>query len=160
MKKYIFVFVLTASVSTATWALGFGVQGSIVASDSMTSSLALAISPNRSMHMTLDWNIGDGQDHFNRVGLTFDWWLTDFANVRTMFYFFLGAGLYGSLIFEDDNFNFGSGLRVPFGLSAGFANDHVELYLQAVPTIGLIFKPTLKTDDFTMPVNLGVRFWI
>ncbi|MDR2808581.1 MAG: DUF3996 domain-containing protein [Spirochaetaceae bacterium] len=160
MKKNTMILALMVGITAGASALGLGVQGNIVVQDTLPMGMALAISPDRIMHMSFNWNMSEEQDIINSTSITADWWLVRLPFKRTPLSAFLGAGLYASLSMTDTDFNIGSGLRMPLGISAGFANNHVELYLQTVPTLGLYFKPTVKLDNPSLPINLGIRFWI
>ncbi|MDR2491787.1 MAG: hypothetical protein LBD20_10345 [Spirochaetaceae bacterium] len=74
--------------------------------------------------------------------------------------FYIGVGAYAGLGVWgwDDGFNLWAGVRVPIGLSWR-PLDLLEIYLQAVPSIGLrIIPPRALWPNF-IGGNLGIRFW-
>jgi hypothetical protein len=74
--------------------------------------------------------------------------------------FYIGVGAYVGLGVWgwDDGFNLWAGARVPIGLSWRPIN-FLELYLQAVPSLGLHVIPFKGLWPNFIGGNLGIRFW-
>ena len=74
--------------------------------------------------------------------------------------FYIGAGAYAGLGVWgwNDGFNLWAGVRVPIGLSWR-PIDLLEIYLQAVPSIGLHIIPFHGLWPHFIGGNLGIRLW-
>jgi hypothetical protein len=101
------------------------------------------------------------------MGLTADLWLGE-ERIEEPFYWFWGFGLSGSAHFVGDRALYG-GIRVPVGVYASLAERFIEPYLQIAPGAGLNIDTDTSSDTagnqkrmrlfWSVPVNLGVRFW-
>jgi hypothetical protein len=154
--------VLSLVVSTGASAFGIGAQFNGNASGVFVPGAALAISPNDSTHLALNWYLGEKT---TTLGLTGDFWILDPAiSSFSMgsFNFFLGVGLFGNLWLHDGgNSSLHGGVRVPIGLHLYLNRQIFEIYLQAAPSLGLRFYPDFGgTDNFFIPFAVGFRFWI
>jgi hypothetical protein len=159
MKKILgLTAVLFAVATIETYAIGLGIQfGGNALGGFDRPGLSFLISPNESTHGALTWYIGG-----NGVSLSgsLDYWflpisLTELGPGNLQF--FLGGGLYAWLSIWDNYFGLGAGLRVPFGLD--WKMEKFDVFLQAVPHVGLAVLPSPGFDGFYVDVNLGFRFW-
>jgi hypothetical protein len=67
----------------------------------------------------------------------------------------VGAGLWG----WDDEFAFAAGVRLPIGLSWRPVNM-LELFIQAVPQVGLQVVPKFGLWNNFFGGNIGIRLWL
>lgn len=90
------------------------------------------------------------------LGVTADYWFLN-ENIAGPLNWYLGAGLFGSIFIGNNAGAVTFGARAPIGLNM-FIADVVEPYLQIAPGCALTVTNGV-IPRFTMPINLGVRFW-
>jgi hypothetical protein len=159
MKK---IFGLTAVFFTAlandTYALGLGVQfGGNTLSGFQDPGMSILISPNEETHGAVTWYVrGNGLS----VGGSVDYWFLPIditqlgaGDLKA----FVGGGVYAGLSIWDDYFGLGAGGRLPIGID--WKMDFLDVFLQAVPRVGLSILPSPGFGGLSVDVNLGVRFW-
>jgi hypothetical protein len=168
MKNKIFLLVTLMSVVVVTsgWAFGLGAQfNGNISTDKENPFIpgwALALSPKDTLHFTFSWDFAEGSN--NVYGITADVWALNLGSsqsgsVGTMG-FFIGPGLYASYT-EVGEGTFSFGLRLPFGLNFRLPQNTFEIYVQAAPSWGLHFYPSLALNNYAViPVSLGLRVWI
>jgi hypothetical protein len=159
MKKILgLTAVLFMAAAIETFAIGLGVQfGGNVRGAFDAPGVSLLLSTKEDTHGAITWYArGSGLS----LGGSADYWflpieITSLGSGELKF--FLGGGLFAWLWMWDDYFGLGAGVRVPFGLD--WKMEKFDVFLQAVPQVGLAVLPSLGFGDFEVDVNLGFRFW-
>ncbi|MDR0551378.1 MAG: DUF3996 domain-containing protein [Spirochaetaceae bacterium] len=169
MKKKIALIASALFVSAVMGAyaeFGIGVQGGY--NWGSVGGAALLLSPNNHLHFAVGWYAGDGG--FN-VGVSADLWALDLRIVSISdggLDFYVGPGLFVNVGMwkqydEDkgknvDKLHIAAGGRIPIGVN--FRIQRLELFLQAVPAVGLSVTPTLGLYWGGFGGNIGIRFWL
>jgi hypothetical protein len=92
------------------------------------------------------------------VGVSGDYYFIDKAIAPKIgLGWYLGGGIYGNVGFWSDYVFLAAGGRLPIGLSWQ-PIDLIEVYLQAVPSIGVQILPPINLN-WGIGVDLGIRFW-
>ena len=156
MKKLLFVFVLAAIIAAGTafadhpdgW--GVGVQGGW--SGGIGGALTLKF-PSVPVFWAVDLG-GFGGTLW--VQLAGDYYFIDSQLIPTL-HWYVGGGVYVNLALGD-NLGLAVGARIPIGLSWQ-PIPLLEIYLQAVPSIGLSIFPEMGLYPNFFGANLGIRLW-
>jgi hypothetical protein len=159
MRKIVFAAaVLCTAAAVESHAIGIGLQFGGDVGSLNTPGISLLVSPSDKVHAALTWYIGG--EGLSLAGSADYWFLT--KELVTLgpgaLNLFIGAGAYARIALWEDDFGFGLGVRVPVGLDWRLAL--LDVYLQAVPAVGLGFLPNPGFDGFHVGFNLGARFWI
>jgi hypothetical protein len=156
MKKSIAICVLGMALALANVyaehpkSFGIGVQGGW--SGGMDGGLTLHF-PSMPAFWTVD--IDDGG-----FGVAGDFYFIDKTiSKKINLGWYLGIGAYAYLGLWRDDLNISGALRLPIGLSWQPAK-FFELYLQAVPSLGLHFVPDIGMWPNYLGGNIGIRFWL
>ncbi len=158
MKKIMLALVLLLCVSASgVFALGLGVQGDFNVGENTDAGLSASIKFD-SIPFYFAVKTSFTNDYF-ALGLTADNWILNDTFIQEPFKWFIGWGLYTNMVIADP-FGISVGGRIPVGLNAFFANGFVEPYIQVAPSIGITFLPDLHFPDWSVPISLGVRFWL
>ncbi len=150
MKKVILiaaVLVFALSVSSFAGAKGFGVG--IMVGQPTGLSLKDYISTDHAWDAGITWSFYGGQ----YIGVHVDYLLHNFGIIRVnegQLGLYMGIGAYVGLA---SNW-VGIGARVPFGINYIFKGTHVEIFLEAVPTMHL-FPATVLSGGGA----LGIRYY-
>jgi len=173
MKKFLVVFVLAVILATGTAfadhpsGLGVGVQGGGGGGWEgggfgiyNGASLSLKI-PSMPVFWAVDLAINDlGM----LLGVSGDVYFIDAVLVSDIgLHWYLGVGVGVGIGVYDDLYLNAVG-RLPIGLSwqlplnAGPINA-LEIYLQAVPSLGITILPGVNFPAGGWPINLGIRLW-
>jgi hypothetical protein len=162
MKKLLFVLILVAVLTTGTafadypGGFGIGIQGGFGGAGGgagVTFKL-----PSIPIFFVVD-TLGLGGDSFVISGAG-DYYLLHNSivpDINLHWYFGFGVGV--SLWGFGNNFGLAATGRLPIGLSWQPINM-LEIYLQAVPQIGLQVAPEIKLWDNFWGGNLGIRVWL
>jgi hypothetical protein len=165
MKKILFVFVLVAIIATGTAfadypsGFGIGVQGGFGGTwgGGTMGGAALSLKiPSVPIFWAVQAGFGSEQFWLNVTG---DYYLIHnplVSSIGLHWYFGLGLGVGLGI---GDPFRLGAEFRVPVGLSWQ-PLDFLELYLQAVPSIGLRFLGGPVGLWGGWGGNFGLRFWL
>jgi hypothetical protein len=127
--------------------LGIGVQGGW--SGGVGGGLSLKL-PSVPVFWTIDLDYGG-------LGVAGDFYLIDQTLVKDLGWY-LGIGVYGYFGVWADELSIAAGGRIPIGLSWR-PIDLLEIYAQAVPSIGLSVSPNLGLWPNFFGGNLGIRLW-
>jgi hypothetical protein len=165
MKKILFVFVLVAIIATGTafadYPSGFGIgvqggwSGSWTGGGGGGAALSLKI-PGVPVFWAVQ--LGFPGNDYVWLNVAGDYYLIHnplVSSIGLHWYFGLGLGVGLGL---GSSFHLGAEFRVPVGLSWQ-PLDFLELYLQAVPSIGALFIPDVGIWG-GWGGNLGIRFWL
>jgi hypothetical protein len=167
MKSKIFLCaaIMGLFLGHAAWSLGIGAQfNGNISTDGEAFFIpgwALALSPSHELHLSFFWDFsGEQSDTF---GITADFWLLNPGLIRFgsggSLNFFIGPGLFGSFSTGGGG-DFSFGLRLPVGLNLLLVRSIFEVYLEAAPSWGLHFYPSLSLNSHVViPVSLGFRVW-
>lgn len=160
MMKKIAIIVMLVGLCCLTFAQGIGVQGGpsvqIMRGNGVNLAFlddaAVTFKFNEESPLVLGVNTTGS---FSSFGVLADlWFIRSNLSEKSQFYIGLGA-------FAD--FKISSGVnvggRLPIGATWFFLGDFLELYVQGVPKVGFEFGKTAGLN-VSVPVNLGVRFWI
>lgn len=154
MKKIVLVTVFSLIIGTTSLsAVGIGIQGGINVGPSTGGGLSVTFKLNNPWVFAVNLSLGDSIG----VGVSADQWVLNNTIVGPLKWF-VGWGLYGNLVIGD-NFGFGGGARIPLGLNMYFANGFIEPYIQLAVGLGVSFFDNLSFD-WSIPINLGIRFWL
>ncbi|ULQ60775.1 hypothetical protein K7I13_05770 [Brucepastera parasyntrophica] len=154
-KKIIAVVAILLCVGTVNvFAFGIGVQAGGTFGTGVGGGAALTFSFGHPWYFAVDFGFGDNS--FG-VGVTGDYWFYN-PTITGPLSFYIGGGIFGS-VWLGDNVAFTVGGRIPIGLDLKLAKNVIELYLQVAPGFGARIASNSGGFYWTIPVNLGVRFW-
>ncbi|MDR0637737.1 MAG: hypothetical protein LBG27_02345 [Spirochaetaceae bacterium] len=160
MKKLLVLSaVLFTAVTIETYAIGLGVQfGGNMLSGFDEPGFSILISPNEQVHGAVTWYIGSGG---LSLGGSADYWFLP-IKITTLgpgdLKFFVGGGVYARIAIWEDYFGLGAGLRLPIGVD--WKANVFDVFVQAVPQVGIGLLPSPGFDGFYVDLNLGARFWL
>lgn len=105
-------------------------------------------------------NVSGGQYYGFGAGLTGDYWFFDKTITKELpIKWFFGVGFYAAF-YSQTGTSLSVGARLPIGVNAFFADNVVEPYLMIAPQLGVAFGDNWHFPDWSLPLALGVRFWI
>jgi hypothetical protein len=165
MKKVFFVVILVAVLATGTafadhpGGLGIGIQGGGGFGwgggfGDGNAALSLKI-PSLPIFWAIRMNIGGGA--FG-LGVSGDYYFIDSALPVPTLHWYLGFGVGVGLWGFNDAFGFGASARIPIGLSWQ-PIKFLEIFLQAVPNLGVQFLPSFYFPSGGVGLDLGIRIW-
>jgi hypothetical protein len=159
MKKILgLTAVLLTALAIESYAIGLGLQfGGNALSGFDDPGLSVLISPNDQTHGAITWFVGTNG---LSVGGSVDYWfvLKDIAQLGSGdLRFFIGPGVYAGIAIWENYFGLNAGVRLPIGLDWNIGS--VDVFVQAVPRVGLGILPSPGFDRLYVDVNLGARFW-
>jgi hypothetical protein len=111
------------------------------------------------------WGINLNFGNYFGLGVSGDYFLIDdtfLSEGIVDLAWYLGVGAYANLVIGDEYFGLAVGGRLPIGLSLqldAIPDVPLEIFLQAVPSIGLAVLPDPDLD-FYVPLQAGIRIWL
>ncbi|MBQ5780795.1 MAG: hypothetical protein IIW10_02455 [Spirochaetaceae bacterium] len=164
MNKKILALALACIVGTSSlFAWGIGIQGGGAPGANFGGGGAITFKTD---NLPVVWavDLGFGSQWFS-AGVTADWWILNKPIVGIWNWYF-GVGAYvGVNIWNNDYFGINVGGRIPIGMNWMLFNNKFEIYLQAAAQLGASIGISAGYGDhfdifhWSVPINLGIRFW-
>jgi hypothetical protein len=159
MKKKIAVIATALFVfaSIEAFSFGIGVRGGGGIGGSGGGGLLLSPKPGLHWHFGVNYYFGSG---VSSIGGTGDYWLIEKKLTSAgsgSLDFYAGAGLFTWLGFYKD-LRASLGVRIPVGLDLDF--KVVDIFIEAVPQLGLSLLPSIELDSSWLGGAIGIRVWI